>query len=107
MTTFYYAQTDDNGVLCVDQLDEFGGPWTYQTVGRHASFHPETIFFAVEPTSTCIHCDRAIVLDDEEGWIDPEAGYDDEDGDGIWRTTCDENHEDRIAAHEPTDEKEN
>lgn len=51
-------------------------------------------------TSRCKHCRRSIELVDGL-WIDPEAGYDDEFGDGIWRETCDENHEDRVAAHEP------
>lgn len=55
----------------------------------------------VETTQTCRHCDRAIGQDPDGRWIDPEAGWDDENGDGLWRETCDENHEDRIAAHEP------
>lgn len=50
--------------------------------------------------STCRHCQRRIVLDRTEGWIDPEAGYDDENGDGIWRTTCD-SHDTFTAEHEP------
>lgn len=51
-------------------------------------------------TATCRHCQRDVVKDPDEGWIDPEAGYDDEDGDGIWRTTCD-SHDTFIADHEP------
>lgn len=51
-------------------------------------------------TTTCRHCGRRIVHDKNEGWIDPEAGYDDEDGDGIWRTTCD-SHDTFTAEHEP------
>lgn len=50
--------------------------------------------------SKCRHCGRRIVKDPTEGWIDPEAGYDDEDGDGIWRTTCDQ-HDTFTAEHEP------
>jgi hypothetical protein len=46
--------------------------------------------------STCRRCYRAIVHEGER-WIDPEAKGDDR----IWRETCDSNHEDRIAAHEP------
>ena len=38
----------------------------------------------------CRHCGRYIENDPEEGWIDRAAGYDDEDGDGVWRYTCDE-----------------
>jgi len=49
----------------------------------------------------CRHCGRTINLDPDEGWIDPSAGYDDEDGDGIWRVTCDENHDTITAEHEP------
>jgi hypothetical protein len=55
----------------------------------------------VKTTRTCRHCGRAIGQDPDGRWIDPEAGWDDENGDGVWRETCDENHEDRIAAHEP------
>jgi hypothetical protein len=46
----------------------------------------------------CKHCGRGIV-NDAGFWIDPEATGDDE----VWRETCDANHEDRIAAHEPTE----
>lgn len=53
----------------------------------------------------CRHCDRPIVFDENEGWIDPEAGYDDEDGDGRWRTTCD-SHDTFVAEHEPEEEEE-
>lgn len=66
------------------------------------------VFKALNPshiteTGTCRHCGRAIVKDSEEGWIDPEAGYDDENGDGIWRTTCDR-HDTFIADHEPEED---
>jgi hypothetical protein len=49
----------------------------------------------------CRHCGRTIENDPEEGWIDRAAGYDDEDGDGIWRTTCDAHHDSITAEHEP------
>lgn len=48
-------------------------------------------------TATCRRCGRTIYYNPTDGWIDPEATGDD----SIWRETCDENHEDRIAAHEP------
>lgn len=48
----------------------------------------------------CKHCGRTIYPTSEGVWIDPEAGYDDEDGDGIWRTTCDK-HDTFAAEHEP------
>lgn len=47
-------------------------------------------------TISCKHCERTIELVDGT-WIDPNATGDD----SVWRETCDENHEDRIAAHEP------
>lgn len=47
-------------------------------------------------TSTCKHCDRGIVEVDG-AWIDPTAT----DDDSVWRETCDANHEDVAAAHEP------
>lgn len=50
--------------------------------------------------TVCLHCSREIVLDPVEGWIDPEAGYD-EQGDGIWRVTCDA-HDTFTAEHEET-----
>lgn len=45
---------------------------------------------------TCRHCDRRIVNEDGT-WIDPEATGDD----SIWRETCDANHDDFRAEHEP------
>jgi 7,8-dihydro-6-hydroxymethylpterin-pyrophosphokinase len=51
----------------------------------------------IEVTTVCIHCDREIGRDKDGRWVDPEATGDD----SIWRDTCDSNHEDRIAAHEP------
>lgn len=53
--------------------------------------------------AVCRHCDRLIVLDPEEGWIDRSAGYDDENGDGMWRFTCDA-HDTVFADHEPRNE---
>lgn len=46
--------------------------------------------------TTCKHCGRRIVQDDEDGWIDPEATGDD----SIWRETCD-SHDTFSAEHEP------
>lgn len=65
----------------------------------------DTIVYAEPSTerATCRHCGRTIVKDATEGWIDPEAGYDDEDGDGIWRTTCD-SHDTFVAEHEPEED---
>ena len=74
--------------VIVDALNHDGG---YTHFADQLAHQPET--------STCRHCERRIVLSDE-GWIDPEAGYDDEDGDGIWRVTCDR-HDTFIADHEP------
>lgn len=88
----------------IDATFEVAIAWDQHTEDVLVAFkHACDLFAAREDaeTSTCRHCGRAILKDPEEGWIDPEAGYDDEDGDGIWRTTCDENHQDRIAAHEP------
>ena len=48
------------------------------------------------PESTCRHCERRIVLDPEDGWVDPEADGDDR----IWRETCD-SHDTFTAEHEP------
>lgn len=52
------------------------------------------------PDATCIHCGRRIVNDPKDGWVDLEAGRDVEDGDGIWRKTCDR-HDTFTAEHEP------
>lgn len=52
------------------------------------------------PEDTCIHCQRRIFHHPKDGWIDPEAGTDVENGDGIWRTVCDE-HDSPTADHEP------
>lgn len=46
--------------------------------------------------TTCLHCERIIILDPEDGWVDPEATGDD----SIWRETCDA-HDTFTAEHEP------
>ena len=47
MTTFYLAETDDNGVFCVQPVhDESQTP---EHVARLARDFPEVIYFAVEP----------------------------------------------------------
>lgn len=56
-------------------------------------------------TGVCIHCERAIVFDPDEGWFDPEAPSDkDEEGgwldDAIWKFGCDR-HDAFDACHEP------
>jgi hypothetical protein len=50
-------------------------------------------------TSTCRHCDRTITLHNGS-WLCLEAGWDDENGDGMWRETC-EDHDTFTAEHEP------
>lgn len=48
-------------------------------------------------TSACMHCDRPIVKDDDEVWVDPYATGDD----SVWRETCDR-HDTMVANHEPS-----
>lgn len=48
-----------------------------------------------EATTTCQHCDRAI-LNEDGLWIDPQATGDD----SVWRETCD-SHDTFAADHEP------
>ena len=50
-----------------------------------------------ETATTCQHCGRVIIFDDEDGWVDPEATGDDR----TWRETCDAN-DTFTAKHEPT-----
>lgn len=47
-------------------------------------------------TSYCKHCQRAIVSNDRNWWVDPEATGDD----SIWREVCD-SHDTYLADHEP------
>lgn len=58
----------------------------------------------VEETTTCRHCGHGIGHNTEEGWVAPDAGFDVEGGDGIWRDSCPDNHEDPAAPHEPVKE---
>lgn len=46
--SFYYAQVDENGVLCVDQLAGDSPPWTEDSAARHAERYPATIYFIVD-----------------------------------------------------------
>ena len=66
--------------------------------------HNDPSHTGIDSTTECRHCGHSIVslaYRADETWIAPDAGYDNETGDGIWRETCPDNHEDRIAAHEP------
>jgi hypothetical protein len=61
--------------------------------------------FVEAESAVCRFCSHGIVsLDEGDSWFAPDAGTDDEGGDGIWRETCPDNHEDRIAAHEPEED---
>jgi hypothetical protein len=46
--------------------------------------------------TTCRHCQRTIVQQEDGAWIDPEATGDD----SVWRETCDA-HDTFEADHEP------
>lgn len=46
--TFYYAQTDENGVLCVDQVGDERTAHTMVSVAGLAESYPEVIYFTVE-----------------------------------------------------------
>jgi hypothetical protein len=59
------------------------------------------IAVTIVETDTCRHCGRSIVNDPIDGWVDPEAGTDVENGDGMWRETCDA-HDTFEARHEPS-----
>lgn len=48
---------------------------------------------------TCRHCQRRIIRDEDDRWIDPEASGDD----SVWRETCDA-HDTFEANHEPEGE---
>lgn len=57
---FYYAQTDENRVLCVDQLDGGDTQFTFEEVAKIANSYPNTIYFAADryfcTTYTCGEC---------------------------------------------------
>jgi hypothetical protein len=55
----------------------------------------------VEETTACRHCGHGIGRDPEEGWVAPDAGFDEEGGDGMWRTICPDNDEFPNPPHEP------
>lgn len=79
------------GVICDVEHDD-----TLDLLVRTAEGH----LAQCEPFE-CKHCGRTIYPVQGGLWVCPEAGTDVEFGDGIWRETCEDNHEDRIAAHEP------
>lgn len=48
MTAFYYVATDENGVLCIDQLDTCNTrKWNHEKVAALADDHPETLYFEI------------------------------------------------------------
>lgn len=54
----------------------------------------------VTTTDTCRHCGHGITFK-LDTWIAPDAGTDVENGDGIWRESCPDNHGSFTALHEP------
>lgn len=46
MRTYYFAVTDENGVLCVDQVDEYSQPPSDQ-IQRMAEVYTDTNYFEV------------------------------------------------------------
>lgn len=48
MMHFYYAKTDENGVLCVDQLDGGDTEFTPEEVAKIATSYPDTIYTRIE-----------------------------------------------------------
>ena len=59
----------------------------------------------VEETHACKHCGHGIGHDPVEGrWVAPDAGFDREGGDGIWRETCPDNSDYPNPEHEPDEE---
>lgn len=45
--TYYYALVDTNGVLCVDEVDDYPDVPTEHHVARLAESYPEAIYFLV------------------------------------------------------------
>lgn len=48
---FYYAITDDLGVLCVDQIDTDGAEVVEGLVAGMATAYPDCIYFGMEVPS--------------------------------------------------------
>ena len=79
--------TDDPSRYYIDFLDDTG--------------RDPGLFVDVEK-GTCRFCSHDIAsLNVGQSWFAPDAGNDDEDGDGIWRETCPDNHTEPAAPHEP------
>jgi len=79
------------GVICDAQHDD-----TLDVLIRTAEHHLNQC----EPFE-CKHCGRTIYPIGDGTWVCPEAGTDVENGDGIWRETCENNDQERSAPHEP------
>jgi len=70
--TFYYAATDENGVLCIDQMGDSVDVWTAEHVAKSATLFPDTIYFEVEPPPAPLTFEQSIermraLFDDDFG----------------------------------------
>lgn len=52
--------------------------------------------------SDCRHCGHGIITLDGKLWVAPDAGFDTESGDGIWREICPDNEDFPNPPHEPS-----
>lgn len=55
----------------------------------------------VEETHACRHCGHGIGKNPEGVWVAPDAGFDVEFGDGMWRDICPDNEDHPNPPHEP------
>lgn len=56
----------------------------------------------VVETTACKHCGHGIGYSESEGcWVAPDAGFDVEGGDGMWRDMCPDRDDEPNPPHEP------
>lgn len=58
----------------------------------------------VTETHVCKHCCHGIGQDENGTWVAPDAGFDVENGDGIWREICPDNDDHPNPPHEPEEQ---
>lgn len=56
----------------------------------------------VTETTACRHCGHGIGQDHDGTWVAPDAGFDVEGGDGIWRDICPDRDDEPNPPHEPS-----
>lgn len=83
-----------------DILSWLDGEQAHEIIGSRKIREAAMAALTVE-TTACKHCGHGIGYNPVEGWVAPDAGFDREGGDGMWRDLCPDRDDEPNPPHVP------